>query len=118
MPDSIGLGAAISLPLGFLILLLDLYVAFNPALGDWGASFLVLPFAIFLALAALLVSWQHPRMAKGLAIGGVVVSLLIIFLIFFFALLISACYGIWLVMPDILNEVMDNLRWGQKEVLF
>jgi hypothetical protein len=60
----------ISLPLGFLIVFLDLYVAFNPSLGDWGASSLILPFVIYFVLVGLLVIWRRPQIAKRLAIGG------------------------------------------------
>ena len=76
VPESAGLGAVISLPLGFLILFLDLYVAFNPSLGDWGTSSLIFPFVIYFVLVGLLVIWRCPQIAKGIAIGGVVVSLL------------------------------------------
>ncbi|MBI3860087.1 MAG: hypothetical protein HY296_07640 [Thaumarchaeota archaeon] len=90
VPDSAGLGALISLPLGFGILFLDLWVGLTPTFGDWGALSLVIPFAIYFGLAGLLATWHHPQIAKGLAIGGSVVSLLIVGLILFFALMFSA----------------------------
>jgi hypothetical protein len=83
-------GALISVLLSFPILLLDLLIAFNTAIGDLAASSLFLPLLLYLGLAYVLKTESHPRTALGLAISGVVVSFLIILLILFLALILSA----------------------------
>jgi hypothetical protein len=75
------IGGLISLLLAIPILLLDAFIAFNSAIGDLAASSLFLPFLFYLGLAYVLKTESHPRTAWGLAIGGVVVSFLIILLI-------------------------------------
>jgi hypothetical protein len=83
-------GALVSLLIGMPLFLLDLLVASNSAIGTWAASSLFLPFLIYLGLACLLRAEGRPRMAWGMAIGGVVFSFLIVFLIFFLAFILSA----------------------------
>lgn len=83
-------GALISVLLSVPILLLDLFIAFNTAIGDLAASSLFLPFLFYLGLAYVLKTESHPRTAWGLAIGGVVVSFLNILLILFLVLVLSA----------------------------
>lgn len=78
-----------SMLLGVPIVLLDLFIAFDTAIGDWAASSLFLPFLLYLGLAFVLKTESHPRTAWGLAIGGVVVSFLIILLLLFLALVLS-----------------------------
>jgi hypothetical protein len=76
--------------LAFPIGLLDLYVAFNNYIGNWAASFFVLPYLTYFGMAALLRWKGYARLGEGLVIGGVVFSTLIIVGAFFLALMFSA----------------------------
>ncbi len=88
--DSFGAGALASFLLLFPIGVADLYVAFNNSIGNWAASFLFLPYAIYLGLAATL-RWKHQsRLARGLAVVGVVLATFIIAGVILLALVFSA----------------------------
>ena len=88
--NGVGMGLAMScllfVPLGFL----DLLVAFNNYIGNWAMASLILPYLVYFGIAGIL-GWKgYTRLGKGLAIGGVVFSTLILLGIFFLALMFSA----------------------------
>ena len=89
-PDSSIIGGLVTLPLGLPVLVFDLNLAFDSKFGDWSALALVLPFLVYFSLAAVLAIARHPRAARGMAIGGSIVSVLIVALVLFLALGFSA----------------------------
>jgi hypothetical protein len=87
--NGLGVGLAISFLLFLPIGLLDFLVAFNYSIGNWAVSSLVLPYLIYFIIAAIL-GWRgYRRLGKGLAIGGVVFSTLIIVGILLVAFVLS-----------------------------
>jgi hypothetical protein len=86
----IGMGLTISALLFIPIGLLDLFVAFDYHIGNWAASFLILPYLVYFCLAAILAKKGHARLGNGLAVGGAVFSTLIVIGVFFLALMFSA----------------------------
>jgi hypothetical protein len=90
VPDSSIIGGLLALPLGLPVIVLDLGVAFNSRFGDWSALALVIPFLFYFGLAAALAIVRRPRTARGMAIGGSVVSVLIVAFILLLAFVLSA----------------------------
>jgi len=85
-----GTGFALSVPLALPIGLIDLLLAFDNSVGNWAASFLIFPYAIFFGIA-LVFRWKHyTRLGKGLVLGGAILSTLIIVGIIFLALMLNA----------------------------
>ena len=80
------ISALLSIPVG----LIDLFVAFDPHIGNWEASFLILPYLIYFVLAGILGKGGHLRLGNGLAVGGAVFSTLIVLGVFFVALMFGA----------------------------
>jgi len=81
----LGISALLSIPIG----LLDLFVVFSGSkILAW--FFLIVPYLIYLGLAAVLTRDGFGELRKGLAIGGVVFSTLIIIGIWFWVTSIIA----------------------------
>jgi len=84
LADSMVIGGLVSLLLAIPILLLDLGIIFHPANATLPIPSLFLPLLIYLSLGYMLKTKGHPRMAWGLAIGGILiaVSFLVILLVY------------------------------------
>jgi hypothetical protein len=87
--NGLGAGLAISFLLFLPIGLLDFLVAFNYSIGNWAASSLVLPYLIYFVIVAILGCKGYRRLGKGLAVGGVVFSTLIVLGIILVAFVLS-----------------------------
>jgi hypothetical protein len=88
--NGVGTGLTISGLLFIPVGLLDLVVAFNYYIGNWAMSSLILPYLVYFGIAVILRWKGYTRLGKGLAIGGVVLSTLIIIGTIFFALMFGA----------------------------
>jgi hypothetical protein len=85
-----GTGLAVSFLLFFPIGYLDVLLAFNSSIGNWAASSLILPYLVYLSIAAILLWRGHGRLGESLAIGGAVFSTLIVVGIFYLAEMAAA----------------------------
>ena len=87
--NGIGTGLAVSFLLFFPIGYLDVLLAFNNSIGNWALSSLMLPYLVYFCMAVILRWKGYGGMGEGLAIGGAVLSTLIVIGIFFLALMFS-----------------------------